>query len=95
MYRAGKFLVYREHIINQHATGLGSCASACEPALSWENWLSRAGKNNETPHQKLYLQHYSILGTFLFIALLSVTMGNYKASGQRLIPLSQVGQYVV
>jgi len=81
MYRAGKFLVDREPIINQHAAGMGSRASACEPALSWENWLSRMGDNNETPHQKLYLQHYSILGTFLFIALLSVTMGNYKASG--------------
>jgi hypothetical protein len=81
MYRAGKFLVDREPIINQHAAGMGSRLSACEPALSWENWLSRTGKNNETPHQKLYLQHYSILGTFLFIALLSVTMGNYKASG--------------
>jgi len=81
MYRAGKFLVDRESIINQHVGGIGALAPVCEPALLWENWLSRKGDNNKTPHQRLYLQHYSILGMFLFIALLSVTMGNYKAFG--------------
>jgi hypothetical protein len=79
MYRAGKFLVDRELIINQHVVGTGSVA--CEPALFWENWLYRQGDNDKTPHHRLYLQHYSILGMFVFIALLSITMGNYKISG--------------
>jgi hypothetical protein len=79
MYRAGKFLVDREPIINQHVVVVGSLA--CEPALFWENWLSKKGDNNKTPHQRLYIQHYSILGMFVFIALLSVTMGNYKVLG--------------
>jgi hypothetical protein len=79
MYRAGKFLIDREPIINQHVVGTGSVA--CEPALFWENWLYRQGDNDKPPHQRLYLQHYSILGMFVFIALLSITMGNYKISG--------------
>lgn len=79
MYRAGQFLVGREPIINQHVIEIGSIAR--EPALFWENWLARKGDNNKTPHQRLYLQHYSIFAMFLFIALLSVTLGNYKAAG--------------
>jgi hypothetical protein len=35
MYRAGKFLVDREPIINQHVAGIGESASVYEPALHW------------------------------------------------------------
>src|SRR5262245_46665173 len=82
MYRAGQFLVNREPVINRHVVGLDARAWTGEPALFWENWLFRNGGDNKTPHQRLYLQHYSVLGMFLFIALLSVTLGNYKAWGK-------------
>jgi hypothetical protein len=72
MYRAGSFLVKHELIVSEYV-GMVS-----KPALSWENWLSQNGVNNEAPHKKLYIQHYSVLAMFLFLAVLSITIGNYK-----------------
>jgi hypothetical protein len=34
--------------------------------------------NSEAPHKKLYTQHYSVLAMFLFLAVLSIVIGNYK-----------------
>jgi hypothetical protein len=81
MYRAGKFLVDRESIINQHINSIDLFGQLHKPALFWENWLSLKESDNKTPHHKLYSQHYFIMGMFLFIALLSITIGNYKISG--------------
>jgi hypothetical protein len=82
MYRAGSFLAIREPIISQYVDKIGSRGCWDEPALGWENWLLKKGHNNETPHQRLYIQHYSILAMFLFLAILSITIGNYKLSGR-------------
>jgi hypothetical protein len=74
MYRAGSFLVKHESTISEYV-GSNGCV---KPALSWENWLSQVDSNNEAPHKKLYIQHYSVLAMFLFLAFLSITIGNYK-----------------
>jgi hypothetical protein len=79
MYRAGSFLVQQELIISQYVNKVTLHNSWNKPALSWENWLLRGTTHNsETPHQKLYMQHYSVLAMFVFFAILSITIGNYK-----------------
>ena len=78
MYRAGSFLARREKVISHHVDKLNMGNSSDQSALIWENWLLDRGNNKETPHQRLYTQHYSILGMFLFLALLSIMIGNYK-----------------
>jgi hypothetical protein len=80
MYRAGSFLVEREKIISRFVDKANTL-NGWNNALFWENWLLEKKNNNETPHQKLYSQHYSVLGMFLFLAMLSITIGNYKLLG--------------
>jgi hypothetical protein len=81
MYRAGSFLVKHELAISKYVDKVSSCNGWDKPALSWENWLSQNSGNNEAPHKKLYIQHYSVLAMFLFLAVLSVSIGNYKFGG--------------
>jgi hypothetical protein len=75
MYRAGAFLMKHELIVSEYV------GTVSRPALSWENWLSQNGVNNEAPHKKLYMQHYSVLAMFLFLYIVSITIGNYKLGG--------------
>jgi hypothetical protein len=75
MYRAGAFLMKHELIVSEYV------GTVSRPALSWENWLSQNGINNEAPHKKLYMQHYSVLAMFLFLSIVSITIGNYKLGG--------------
>jgi hypothetical protein len=81
MYRAGLFLTDKEQIISHYIDKVYFLPDWNRPALVWENWL-RTASNGKTPHQRLYIQHYSALGMFLFLALLSIVIGNYKLSGK-------------
>src|SRR5262249_11532432 len=72
MYRAGSFLAEHEGIINRYVKRSGSGDGWDEPALVWENWLLGMSDSKKTPHQRLYIQHYSVLAMFLFLAILSV-----------------------
>ena len=79
MYRAGSFLAMREKIINRHIDAkINSGGSLSEP-LGWENWLlsEDANNKNQTPHHRLYAQHYCILAMFIFLGLLSMLIGNF------------------
>jgi hypothetical protein len=78
MYRAGSFLVKHESTISEYIGSISSSDGRVKPALSWENWLSQGSCDNKAPHKKLYIQHYSVLSMFLFLAILSITIGNYK-----------------
>ena len=77
MYRAGSFLAMREKVINKHIDAKGGPLSE---SLGWENWLfsEDANNKNQTPHHRLYAQHYYILAMFIFLGLLSMFIGNYK-----------------
>src|SRR5262249_47387636 len=70
-----------EGIINRYVKRSGSGDGWDEPALVWENWLLGMSDSKKTPHQRLYIQHYSVLAMFLFLAILSVVIGNYKLCG--------------
>ena len=80
MYRAGAFLAMRENIINTHIDAKINPDDPLKKPLGWENWLLKedANQNNQTPHQRLYIQHYYILAMFIFLSLLSILIGNYK-----------------
>jgi hypothetical protein len=80
MYRAGTFLADREQSISRYVYKGYMVNTWDKPALEWENWLRRKSSDNETPHEKLYIQHYSVLAMFLFLAILSIVIGNYKLS---------------
>jgi hypothetical protein len=81
MYRAGTFLADHEQIISRYVDKMYILKNWDKPALVWENWLRQKSYDNETPHEKLYIQHYSVLSMFLFLAILSIVIGNYKLSG--------------
>jgi len=82
MYRAGYFLTNKENTISCYIDKVYFLHDWKQPALVWENWLRQEASNGKTPHQRLYIQHYSVLGMFLFLALLSIVIGNYKLSGR-------------
>jgi hypothetical protein len=80
MYRAGSFLAMREKIINRHIDGKINSGGLLSESLGWENWLlsEDANNKNQTPHHRLYAQHYYILVMFICLGLLSMLIGNYK-----------------
>ena len=79
MYRAGSFLAMREKIINRHIDGKINSGGLLSESLGWENWLlsEDANNKNQTPHHRLYAQHYCILAMFIFLGLLSMLIGNF------------------